>query len=345
MLDEDLDPAAAQISILTSVVGNLSTRPLRRILEIHNVSFSPDNNVGQLRKHLKAYLKRLRQGKKLDGLKTNWMDQNNLAKTQRSRERATLCNEWPQLVPKSLKERLIQGFGLRISTIELGRGFSVRPAWAAVLAFCRLLPADELRVYREKLRTATTLTKNEWIPVPAQYGYLKANASKRNRSAPRGHQNKLAKAGAASKAAEKKKTATPAGRPVRTRRSRRARKRRWWTAKMTMPTTLRCPTRAARTVYDRLKFMLFGPPRDHDDPDAQTSKISKPRSGARGVGQEGGAVMYKMPVNYGSIIFCSFSHSWVVVLFQYNFKLVSEARNLNSIVVIEPWYDSGYWAL
>ncbi|KAJ7791633.1 hypothetical protein B0H14DRAFT_2624810 [Mycena olivaceomarginata] len=93
--------------------------------------------------------------------------------------------------------------------------------------------------------------------------------------------------------------------------------------------------------YDRLKFMLFGPPRDHDDPDAQTSKISKPRS----VGQEGGAVMYKMPVNYGSIIFCSFSHSWVVVLFQYNFKLVSEARNLNSIVVIEPWYDSGYWAL
>jgi hypothetical protein len=35
----------------------------------------------------------------------------------------------------------------------------------------------------------------------------------------------------------------------------------------------------------------------------------------------------------------------VVVLFQYNFKLVSEARNLNSIVVIEPWYDSGYWAL
>jgi hypothetical protein len=116
MLDEDLDPAAAQISILTSVVGNLSTRPLRRILEIHNVSFSPDNNVGQLRKHLKAYLKRLRQGKKLDGLKTNWMDQNNLAKTQRSRERATLCNEWPQLVPKSLKERLIQGFGLRISS-------------------------------------------------------------------------------------------------------------------------------------------------------------------------------------------------------------------------------------
>ncbi|KAJ7879219.1 hypothetical protein B0H14DRAFT_2566823 [Mycena olivaceomarginata] len=53
--------------------------------------------------------------------------------------------------------------------------------------------------------------KNEWIPVPAQYGYLKANTSKRDRSAPRGRQNKLAQAGAASKAAEKKKTAAPAG--------------------------------------------------------------------------------------------------------------------------------------
>ncbi|KAJ7789350.1 hypothetical protein B0H14DRAFT_2627329 [Mycena olivaceomarginata] len=92
---------------------------------------------------------------------------------------------------------------------------------------------------------------------------------------------------------------------------------------------------------DFVEIHAFWSSRDHDDPDAQTSKISKPRS----VGQEGGAVMYKMPVNYGSIIFCSFSHSWVVVLFQYNFKLVSEARNLNSIVVIEPWYDSGYWAL
>ncbi|KAJ7232993.1 hypothetical protein B0H12DRAFT_1239481 [Mycena haematopus] len=47
--------------------------------------------------------------------------------------------------------------------------------------------------------------KKQWIPVPAGYGHLKGNAAKRNPSAPRGRQNKIAKASAAKKTAAKKK--------------------------------------------------------------------------------------------------------------------------------------------
>jgi hypothetical protein len=62
--DVDFDPVTAQISILGSLVATMAARPLKRILEIHGVDFSPADKVGQLRKHLKAYLKRLRQGKR-----------------------------------------------------------------------------------------------------------------------------------------------------------------------------------------------------------------------------------------------------------------------------------------
>jgi hypothetical protein len=41
----DFDPVAAQIAVLNFVVGKLSTRPLKGILEIPNVEFKPDDNV------------------------------------------------------------------------------------------------------------------------------------------------------------------------------------------------------------------------------------------------------------------------------------------------------------
>ncbi|KAJ7907418.1 hypothetical protein B0H13DRAFT_2273676 [Mycena leptocephala] len=69
--------------------------------------------------------------------------------------------------------------------------------------------------------------KNNWIPVPAQYQYLKANAAKRDPHAPRGKQRKLAKVGAAAKAASKKKAVTAKSRNVAPAKAKRtARKRR-----------------------------------------------------------------------------------------------------------------------
>ncbi|KAJ6622214.1 hypothetical protein B0H10DRAFT_1944818 [Mycena sp. CBHHK59/15] len=48
--------------------------------------------------------------------------------------------------------------------------------------------------------------KNGWLEPPAKYSHLKANAAKRNPSAPRGRQNKLANTKIAKKRATAKKT-------------------------------------------------------------------------------------------------------------------------------------------
>ncbi|KAF7347088.1 hypothetical protein MVEN_01462800 [Mycena venus] len=56
--------------------------------------------------------------------------------------------------------------------------------------------------------------RNEWLEVPAKYNYLKANAAKRNPSAPRGRQNKLAKVrtGKKTRVAKNKAGASGSGR-------------------------------------------------------------------------------------------------------------------------------------
>ncbi|KAJ7303131.1 hypothetical protein DFH08DRAFT_1089462 [Mycena albidolilacea] len=50
--------------------------------------------------------------------------------------------------------------------------------------------------------------KNGWLEPPAKYSHLKANAAKRNPSAPRSRQNKLANAKIAKKRVTAKKTST-----------------------------------------------------------------------------------------------------------------------------------------
>jgi hypothetical protein len=47
--DVDFDPVTAQISILGSMIATMAARPLKRILEIHGVDFSPADKVGHLR--------------------------------------------------------------------------------------------------------------------------------------------------------------------------------------------------------------------------------------------------------------------------------------------------------
>ncbi|KAJ7881493.1 hypothetical protein B0H14DRAFT_3760377 [Mycena olivaceomarginata] len=64
----NVDFEMAQINVLSSVVKTLSKRPLRRILQMHRVDYSPSDGTAALRKHLKAYLKCLRLGKKKDSL-------------------------------------------------------------------------------------------------------------------------------------------------------------------------------------------------------------------------------------------------------------------------------------
>ncbi|KAJ7506421.1 hypothetical protein B0H11DRAFT_1903795 [Mycena galericulata] len=63
----------AQVNILASLMPKLSRRPLRRILQMHSVEFSMSDGTAALRKHLKAYLRRLRRGKRIN---KHWLQMN-----------------------------------------------------------------------------------------------------------------------------------------------------------------------------------------------------------------------------------------------------------------------------
>ncbi|KAJ7677201.1 hypothetical protein B0H17DRAFT_1139842 [Mycena rosella] len=108
-LDETCDDpsTARQINILHQISPLLNLKPLRRLLELHDVSYMESDKSKKLRSRLKAYLKRLMMGKRPDRSLVEGS-----AKKERARESARSCTEWPQLVPESLKHRLLDNFGL-----------------------------------------------------------------------------------------------------------------------------------------------------------------------------------------------------------------------------------------
>ncbi|KAJ6570556.1 hypothetical protein DFH09DRAFT_1080113 [Mycena vulgaris] len=91
----------------------LNAKPLRRLLALHDVPHSEDDNVKKLRLRLKAFLRCLRAAKNSPASIAN------SAKAARARESTRLREQWPQLVPESLKQCLLNNFGLRISSSKL----------------------------------------------------------------------------------------------------------------------------------------------------------------------------------------------------------------------------------
>ncbi|KAJ6449624.1 hypothetical protein C8R47DRAFT_1230580 [Mycena vitilis] len=108
----DIDLELAQINVLASVVKTIAKKPLRRILQMHRVDFLPSDGTAALRKHLRAYLKRLRLGKKNN-------DSLHLKRHKREQELSALRSDWPTLVPASRKKSLVEAFQRAISSDTL----------------------------------------------------------------------------------------------------------------------------------------------------------------------------------------------------------------------------------
>ncbi|KAJ7879709.1 hypothetical protein B0H13DRAFT_1892132 [Mycena leptocephala] len=87
------------------------TRPLRRLLELHDVSYLESENAKKLRQRLKSYLIRLRSGKYAQDIVG--VPGTNLR--LRAQESSRLRKEWPQLVPARLKNKLLANFNMEIS--------------------------------------------------------------------------------------------------------------------------------------------------------------------------------------------------------------------------------------
>ncbi|KAJ6592023.1 hypothetical protein DFH09DRAFT_1305949 [Mycena vulgaris] len=113
--------------ILRQVCPILNLRPLRRLLDLHDVPYSEDDTLKKLRFRPKAFLKRLKASKYPPGSASLLGS----AKKARARESTRLREQWPQLVPDALKQRLLDQFGLRVSSQAL-RTFIVSTVAAAL---------------------------------------------------------------------------------------------------------------------------------------------------------------------------------------------------------------------
>ncbi|KAJ7676613.1 hypothetical protein DFH06DRAFT_1428225 [Mycena polygramma] len=116
--DEDgwdhADPSVRiQIQILRQLGPILRTAPLRRLLELHNVSYVESDKVKVLRKRLKKFLYGLYTGKPSTehGVGTR--------RAQYARAEARLREQWPQVIPDHLKRKLLANFRFETSTQAL----------------------------------------------------------------------------------------------------------------------------------------------------------------------------------------------------------------------------------
>lgn len=105
-----LDFDLAQIHILSSIMPKLSKRPLKRILQMHNVEFKPADGTVTLRRCFKQNLRRLRRGKKISGHGVS-----NLSHKQREQELESLRSDWPRLIPSSRRRMLVEALSSAIS--------------------------------------------------------------------------------------------------------------------------------------------------------------------------------------------------------------------------------------
>ncbi|KAJ6483559.1 hypothetical protein C8R47DRAFT_1217638 [Mycena vitilis] len=101
------DPAARlQLQILRQVAPVLTVRPLRRLLDMHDVRYKDTDNLKKLRRRLSSFVDRLERGKQGE----DDLVLTGTARNERRKESRRLRAEWPQVIPEHLKRNLRQDF-------------------------------------------------------------------------------------------------------------------------------------------------------------------------------------------------------------------------------------------
>lgn len=93
----------------------LSKKVLQRVLKSRSVEFDESDNVGELRRHLRSHITRLRKGKK-----SEWShNQRAEAESKHHCRLNEIREEWPQPVSMGLKEECIHNFRVATSSESL----------------------------------------------------------------------------------------------------------------------------------------------------------------------------------------------------------------------------------
>lgn len=105
--DGDDSRLSLQIRLLASVVDTIKARPLKKLLELHNVPFEPSLSLRKLRNRLRGHINRLIKGKQASG--SRLLEENRMA----------LSSQWPTLVPSELKDKIVKNFRERTAKESL----------------------------------------------------------------------------------------------------------------------------------------------------------------------------------------------------------------------------------
>ncbi|KAJ7506093.1 hypothetical protein B0H11DRAFT_1904002 [Mycena galericulata] len=132
-----------QIQLLSQLCPILHLKALRRLLELHDISYVESDKKRHLRRLLNRYLHQLKSGK----LPENEPHSTNLGgKQRRARERAQLQAAWPQVVPDGLKQKLLKMFNFEISAANLAAFVCGSCAEVCAVKLRTLLDFDEFEL-------------------------------------------------------------------------------------------------------------------------------------------------------------------------------------------------------
>jgi hypothetical protein len=101
-----------QVSVLQHMKSLLSSRQLRRVLDLHGISYDEDDSKKKLKQRLTWYVRSLEKGK-FKETEAKREEDEHLQKLQEIRK------NWPKLVPPQLKETLIKNFQNATSSVAL----------------------------------------------------------------------------------------------------------------------------------------------------------------------------------------------------------------------------------
>jgi hypothetical protein len=106
----NLSETDIRIYLLSSVLPNTSANSLRRLLHLNNIQFSATDGVAKLRRSLKKFITSLKKGKFVENQRQLRYEQFNARHDQHNENLADLSKNWPQVVPLTLKDKILNMF-------------------------------------------------------------------------------------------------------------------------------------------------------------------------------------------------------------------------------------------
>lgn len=110
--NSDLETYVLQLAVKKT---KLSKKALRRVLKSRDIEFHDNENIGELRRHLRTHITKLRKGKQ-----SEWShNQRAELESKRNHRLNEVREQWPQPAPMDLKENCVRNFRAATSSESL----------------------------------------------------------------------------------------------------------------------------------------------------------------------------------------------------------------------------------